>query len=117
MTDGYGCDRYIEATGSPKSVLQGLEMIARQGVFVEYSVFGEKVEADWTVISDAKELDIRGGHLGPYTYPTAIRMIEEGHVPVGDIVTHCLPITEFPKGVDLVENSAESIKVTLDPQM
>lgn len=33
-------------------------MIARQGIFVEYSVFGEKTTVDWTVISDAKELEV-----------------------------------------------------------
>ena len=29
-------------------------MIARQGTFVEYSVFGKETSADWTFISDAK---------------------------------------------------------------
>ena len=29
-------------------------MIARQGTFVEYSVFGKETTADWTFISDAK---------------------------------------------------------------
>ena len=53
---GYGCDVYIEATGHPTSVVQGLAMIAKKGTFVEYSVFGEKVTCDWTTISDAKVL-------------------------------------------------------------
>jgi len=63
-------------------------MIARKGRFVEYSVFGQKTTVDWTIISDAKELEIRGGHLGPYTYPTAIRMIANGKIPVDKIVTN-----------------------------
>lgn len=29
-------------------------MIAKQGTFVEYSVFGKETTTDWTVISDAK---------------------------------------------------------------
>lgn len=29
-------------------------MIARQGRFVEYSVFGKETSVDWTIISDAK---------------------------------------------------------------
>lgn len=67
LSDGYGCDVYIEATGSPVSVKQGsvnlwsiqmmfyrLQTIAKQGTFVEYSVFGKETTTDWTVISDAK---------------------------------------------------------------
>ena len=29
-------------------------MIAKQGRFVEYSVFGQETSVDWTIISDAK---------------------------------------------------------------
>ena len=29
-------------------------MIAKQGRFVEYSVFGKETSVNWTVISDAK---------------------------------------------------------------
>ena len=93
-------------------------MIARQGRFVEYSVFGKETSVDWTIISDAKgtyilpytyvqdhvcyqfsisfslsliciivneispELTIQGGHCSPYTYPTAISMIEKGLLPL-----------------------------------
>ena len=115
LTNGYGCDKYIECSGKPISVIQGLDMIARKGIFVEYSVFGEKTNVDWTVISDAKEIEIRGGHLGPYQYPVAIRMIENGLIPVKDLVTHVVPMSQFEKGFKLVDASSESIKVTLDP--
>ena len=50
LTEGYGCDVYIEATGHPSSVVQGLNIIARMGRFVEFSVFGKEVTADWSVI-------------------------------------------------------------------
>lgn len=31
-----------------------LQMIAKHGRFVEYSVFGRETSVDWTVISDSK---------------------------------------------------------------
>ena len=34
LTDGYGCDVYIEAVGSEKSVQQGLAMIRNLGRYV-----------------------------------------------------------------------------------
>lgn len=69
MTDGYGCDIYIEATGHPSSVVQGLKMIRKLGRFVEFSVFGEPTTVDWSIIGDRKELDLLGSHLSPYCYP------------------------------------------------
>ena len=50
MSEGYGCDVYIEATGNGASVQQGLDVIARQGRFVVFSVFKGDVLADWSLI-------------------------------------------------------------------
>jgi threonine dehydrogenase-like Zn-dependent dehydrogenase len=50
LTDGYGCDVYLEVSGHPASVSQGLNLIARLGRFVCFSVFKEDVLADWSVI-------------------------------------------------------------------
>ena len=74
LTGGYGCDIYIEATGHPSSVQQGLEAIRKMGTFVEFSVFGDLVKVDWSIISDRKELNLLGSHLSPYCYDTVIRM-------------------------------------------
>ena len=73
MTDGYGCDIYIEATGHPSSVVQGLKMIRKLRRFVEFSVFGEPTTVDWSIIGDRKELDLLGSHLSPYCYQMCIR--------------------------------------------
>ncbi|MCJ7700144.1 MAG: alcohol dehydrogenase catalytic domain-containing protein [Anaerolineales bacterium] len=115
ITDGYGCDVYIEATGHPKSVTQGLHMIRRLGTFVEFSVFGEPVTVDWTIIGDTKELNIHGAHLGPYCYPLAIDMLVKEQVPVDDIVTHALPLEQFEDAFQLVHDSVDAIKVMLTP--
>jgi threonine dehydrogenase-like Zn-dependent dehydrogenase len=115
LTEGYGCDVYIEATGHPNAVLQGLQMIRKLGTFVEFSVMREPVTVDWTIIGDTKELNIHGSHLGPHCYPIAIRMIEQGLIPLDDIVTHRLPLAAFQKGIDLVADGQSSIKVTLEP--
>ncbi|XP_066274042.1 erythritol/L-threitol dehydrogenase-like isoform X2 [Branchiostoma lanceolatum] len=116
MTDGYGCDVYIEASGSPVSVKQGLHMIAKLGTFVEYSVFKNETSVDWTIIGDTKELNIHGGHLGYNTYPKAISMLANKELPIDDIITHQLPLADVVKGIDFVNSSSESIKVVLIPE-
>jgi threonine dehydrogenase-like Zn-dependent dehydrogenase len=115
LTDGYGCDVYIEATGHPKAVEQGLHMIRKLGTFVEFSVMRDLVTVDWTIIGDTKELNIHGSHLSPHAYPIAIQMLEKGLLPMDRIMTHQLPLSDFQKGIDLVADGTESIKVTLTP--
>ena len=115
LTDGYGCDVFIEATGHPAAVESGLRMVCKLGTFVEFSVMREPVTVDWTIIGDTKELNIHGSHLGPYCYPVAIKMIEDGRLPMDRIVTHKLPLAEFQRGIDLVSRGTESIKVVLTP--
>jgi erythritol/L-threitol dehydrogenase len=115
LTDGYGCDVYIEVTGHPAAVEQGLQMICKLGTFVEFSVMREPVTTDWTVIGDGKGLNIHGAHLSPNSYPIAIDMLAKGLLPMERIVTHKFPLSEFQKGIDLVAAGDRSIKVTLEP--
>ena len=115
LTGGYGCDVYIEATGDPSGVTQGLRMIRRMGRFVEFSVFVESTVVDWTIIGDTKELDILGAHLGPYCYPLAMEMLVKGQTPVDEIVTHVFPMESYAQALGMVHEAKESIKVMLKP--
>ncbi|MBD1565531.1 alcohol dehydrogenase catalytic domain-containing protein [Vibrio sp. S12_S33] len=114
LTGGYGCDIYIEATGSPVGVTQGLEMIRKLGRFVEFSVFGKETMADWSIIGDRKELDIRGAHLGPYCYETVINLFERGLITSKGIVTNQYPLTDWENAYE-VAASPNSVKVLLIP--
>ena len=115
LTEGYGCDVYIEATGAGSGVLQGLQMIRKLGTLVEFSVHAGPVAADWSIIGDQKELTIHGAHLGPYCYPRAIQYIAEGTVAADRIVTHTLPLAQFHDALELAHSQTESIKVVLIP--
>jgi len=117
MTEGYGCDVYIEATGAQKSVEQGLNMIRNLGIFVEFSVFKDPVTVDWSIISDRKELDVLGSHLGPYCYEPVMKGIANGDLPTEGVVTHEFSLEEFEKGFDLVRSGSESLKVILNPSL
>ncbi len=115
MTDGYGCDVYIEASANPASVQQGLECIRKLGRFVEFSVFGEMVTVDWSIISDRKELDILGGHIGPYCYEPVIEWIATGKLPTKGVVTHKFELSEWKQAFKMAENPNNSIKVVIVP--
>lgn len=114
LTDGYGADVFIEASGYAPAVLQGLDLLRKLGTFVAFGVFGEKTSADWSIIGDRKELTIHGAHLGPFTYPKAIDYLHRGVVKAEPIVTTRLPLSQFRQGVDAVL-AGKGIKVMLDP--
>jgi threonine dehydrogenase-like Zn-dependent dehydrogenase len=116
LTDGYGADVYLEGTGHPSAVPQGLNLLRKLGTFVEYSVFKDDVTVDWSIISDDKELNVLGAHLGPHCWPAAIRMIESGRLPMDRICTHQLPLERFQEGLELVAEGTKSIKVSLVPE-
>jgi erythritol/L-threitol dehydrogenase len=115
MTDGYGCDVYIEATGHPDAVVQGLQMIRKLGRFVEFSVFSHDVSVDWSIISDRKQLDILGVHLGPYQYPFVISAIANGRIPTDGVVTHQLPLEKYEEGLEMMKKGEKSLKILLVP--
>jgi len=116
MTSGYGCDVFIEATGNPAGVTQGLSMIRKQGRFVEFSVFSENTTVDWSIIGEKKELNVLGAHISPYTYPIAIDLFNRKLVTTEGIVTHSqYGINEFEKAFEQAQNINESIKVLLIP--
>lgn len=114
LTEGYGCDVYIETTGVPAGVTQGLEIIRKLGRFVEFSVFGADTTADWSIIGDRKELDIRGAHLAPYCYPVAIDLLQRGLVTSKGIVTHHYGLKDWDVAIEKAYG-LDSIKVLLRP--
>jgi L-iditol 2-dehydrogenase len=115
LTDGYGCDVYIEASGNEISVRQGLDMIINQGRFVLFGVFPEEIMADWNIIGDTKEMDIRGAHLSGHCYEPVIKGMADGTIRTDGVVTHTFKIDEWEKAFDTAENNPDAIKVVLVP--
>jgi threonine dehydrogenase-like Zn-dependent dehydrogenase len=115
LTEGYGCDVYIEATGAGPAVVQGLQMLRRLGTMVEFSVHAGPVAVDWSIIGDVKELNIHGAHLGAYSYPLAIDYLRRGIVDGAALVTHQLPLERYAEGLEIAHRGDDSIKVVLIP--
>jgi len=113
LTDGYGCDIYIEATGYPSAVILGLSMIRKLGRFVEFSVFTEPTTVDWSIIGDRKELDIFGAHLSPYCYPFVIENIANGKLKTDGVVTNTFPIEKWEEAFEYATGKHGDMKVAI----
>ncbi len=115
MTEGYGCDVYIEVTGNPLGVTQGLSMIRKKGKFIEFSVFKEKTNVDWSIIGEKKELDVLGAHISPNTYPIAIDLLERKKISAKGIITSKYNLKEWSEAFKKAEDLYNSVKVLIIP--
>ncbi|MFC2013525.1 alcohol dehydrogenase catalytic domain-containing protein [Chloroflexota bacterium] len=117
MTEnGIGCDVVLEAAGSSNSVRLSVDMLRRGGRLMELSVFTEEVSFDWSVISDIKELEVIGSHLGFQTYPLAIDFLSRGLITSRGIVTHTFSLKDFKKAIDVSKDREHNcIKALMRP--
>ena len=111
LTQGYGCDVYIEATGHPSSVKQGLEIIRKAGRFIEFSLFLETVTCDWSVIGDGKELDMHGVSLSYGCFHETIRGLYSGELKSDGVVTHRFELCDYEAAFEQSGSGAGSVKV------
>lgn len=111
LTEGYGCDIYIEATGHPAAVVQGMQMIRKLGTFVEFSVFAQPTTLDWSIIGDRKELDVRGAHISPHTYPFVIENMTSGRLKTEGVVTRTFPLDQWGEAFRCASGEEGDIKV------
>ncbi|GAB4546221.1 MAG: alcohol dehydrogenase catalytic domain-containing protein [Anaerolineae bacterium] len=116
LTGGRGPDIYIEASGSVASLRTGLEMLRKAGRLVVFGVYGQEATLDFNLISEFKELEIRGGHVSPNTYPLAIDFLAEGLVDWKAMVTHTFPLARYEQALRIKEQpGVTSIKTLLIP--
>ena len=115
LTEGYGADVVVEATGSSKAVDLAMVVIARRGTFVPMGVFNHTIDIDFHNIKK-KELTVQGSHAQiPTSWEKAIRLVRLGKVNVDAVVSHVFPLSEWEQAFDVVRNK-QGLKVLLDPE-
>lgn len=111
LTEGYGCDVYIEASGSPRSVTQGLDSLKNHGRYVQMGVFADEVKADWNIIGDGKELEIKGSHLSALTFKSVIDGIASGLIKTEGLISHKFALQDWKKAFKTAEEAPDAMKV------
>ncbi len=111
---GVGCDVYIEATGHPSAVQQGLDLIRKGGTFVEFSVMSGPSVIDWSIIGDAKEITIRGSQLSPDCYPDVIEGFRQKLYRAEGVVSHRFSLNDWEQAFQTARTK-EAVKVVLTP--
>lgn len=99
-----GADIVVDALGT---MLPTALQIARKGGHI--TVFGVNQTAHVNIgqypITE-KELTVQGTYITKGTMPLAVRIIENGLIPIGKLVTHRLPLEQLMEGIELSKRGA-----------
>ena len=117
-TDDHGADVVVEAAGTPDAVTAALAMTRRGGTLALLGIAGTRspsaLPTDALVFGDVRV-------EGVFAYPSAVfaralDLLERGLLDVGPLITHCLPLSEVERALELVRDRAEGVgKVVLRP--
>ncbi len=117
-TGGRGADLTIEAAGTAAAIASGVELTRPWGTLLSISL-GVEAEAAFPI----GRLTARRVRLLPAYSPAVknyigpvLRLLSHGGLDPSPIVSHVLPLSEAPRGYELLANRAEgAIKVLLRP--
>lgn len=117
LTDGRGADVVITAAASGAAQEDALRMTARRG---RISLFGGLPKTAPTITLDSnlvhyRELTVVGANgSSPAHNKRALELIASGAVPVGDLITHRMPLDNVLDAINTVA-AGDAIKVTIEP--
>jgi 2-desacetyl-2-hydroxyethyl bacteriochlorophyllide A dehydrogenase len=110
-----GFDNVIEATGVTKVAEMAIDAVKRRGKLLIFGVTppGEKAAYDTFKIYN-EEITILGSMAVLNSYGPAIDVLNAGAVDVEQMVSHTLPLEEFPQAVELFRSGA-GLKIQIAP--
>lgn len=116
LTNGRGCDVYLEASGQTSSFTLGLDLVRKAGKVVVLGVYKDPVLVDLNIFGEFKELDILGGHLAPFTYVTVLALLARGLIDGDACVTHSFRLEDMDEAFNRTPELDEvQIKVVFRP--
>lgn len=108
-------DVVIECSGLPINLETSMKLIKPGGRITLYGVYRDNVNLDFNVISEFKELEIRGGHLAnDDAFEMSVRYLTENVNTLEDFVTDVVSFEDFKHAFE--ERKPGSIKTMFIPE-
>jgi threonine dehydrogenase-like Zn-dependent dehydrogenase len=107
-----GADIVIDAVGS-----QFATAIEHAAMGARIVLFGQNSNALPAIRQNSitvKSLNVFGSYISNFTYPAAIRLVEQGRLPLEPIVSRVMPLEQTLEAFDLLR-SGVATKVTITP--
>jgi 2-desacetyl-2-hydroxyethyl bacteriochlorophyllide A dehydrogenase len=112
----YGFAVVIDATGVPAVIEQALRFLKPRGQYLQFGVAPRGVTVQWPPYDIfRKDWTIIGSFALCYTFQPAIAWLANRVVDVTPLVSHTLPLAEFPRGFQDFA-AGRTLKVHLRPE-
>ncbi len=125
ITRGRGVDVAIEAAGVASALPEGIACLRNGGRYLELGCFADvgEVSLNPHKMLLANNITLKGSSgYGASHFLQAIKILEMGHFPFEELVSHRLPLKDAEQGIKalLPENKwsidgVEAFKITIDP--
>ncbi len=115
MTDGLGAATVFEVSGSPRALIQGLEMLRKGGTLVAFGLYPEKISID-IVGKVVREMKVIRGVAGAsrLAWSKIFPLMASGRLRVAPLITHRLPLEQAEEGFRACQER-KAMKVILFP--
>ena len=115
LTGGYGADVVFECSGASGAVHLGMELVRKKGRYVQAGIVHKPINLDFDHILFDREITLIGSHTQkPSAWVKALKLMSEGKVNLGSLVTDELPLTKWEEGFRRAKER-DSVKVLLYP--
>ncbi|MGH2064708.1 zinc-binding dehydrogenase [Aerococcus urinaeequi] len=113
LTDGYGADIVIDASGAVPAVNQALKLTAKKGDFVQLGLFAKSVVEIDTESIIQREINYIGSRSQkPSSWDKALKLLAEEKVDTETMITKVYPVSEWREAFEAVMGG-EEIKVMI----
>jgi L-iditol 2-dehydrogenase len=115
LTDGYGADVCFDCTGAVPSMQMGMDLLRKQGQYVQVGIFPkDEVLVDFSKIIQ-KELVLTGSRSqNTHDWEPTLALMNNRAIQASTMITHTMKIDEWDKAYQLLKNG-EAIKIALEP--
>ena len=111
---GAGFDFVFEASGNPKSVSEGLNMVRPGGKVILIGIHSGPAQFNPTELVRGKKSMIGAYGYEPETWQRALALLSSQRVKVEEMITHRVPLAEAQRGFELA-SKREAAKVLFIP--
>lgn len=114
LTNGYGCDVYIDCSGNGRSVALGVEALRYMGRYTQMGVIGKDITVNWDRIA-VKEIKMTGVRCEKYSsWERALSYVRMGKVNLEKLATHEFGFDQWEEAFQLFESKA-ALKILMHP--
>ncbi|MBN1687150.1 MAG: alcohol dehydrogenase catalytic domain-containing protein [Spirochaetales bacterium] len=117
LTGGIGCCAFLETSGATSSLELAFEVLRKRGRLMVYAAYHDSASLNFTMVGEFKELEIIGGHWGPFKYPSVIQFLERGLVNAKRMITDEFPFSRIKEAMEVKGKPGHTaIKTLLIPE-